>query len=76
MDEFLAEAERLLKKSDPERIKLGIEKARGASWENTVKTMQGLIAQAIKKDDRRSLRKISPLSDIGIAYQYAPTQGS
>jgi beta-glucosidase/6-phospho-beta-glucosidase/beta-galactosidase/glycosyltransferase involved in cell wall biosynthesis len=76
MDEFLAEAERLLKNPDPERIQRGIEKARGASWENTVKTMQGLIAQAIKKDERRSLRKISPLSDIEIAYQYAPTQGS
>ena len=76
MDEFLAEAERLLKNPDPERIKRGIEKARGASWENTVKTMQGLIAQAIKKDDRRSRNKIPPLSDIEIAYQYTPTQGS
>jgi hypothetical protein len=75
-EEFLAEAERLLKNPDPERIKLGIEKARGASWENTVKTMQGLIRDSIKKDDRRSIRKISPLSDIEIAYQYAPTQGS
>jgi len=76
MDEFLAEAERLLKNPDPDRIKRGIEKAQGASWENTVKTMQELIAQAIKKDDRRSTRKIPPLSDIEIAYQYAPTQGS
>jgi len=41
-----------------------------------VKTKQGLIRDSIKKDDRRSNRKISPLSDIEIAYQYAPTQGS
>src|SRR5207249_4274680 len=27
-------------------------------------------------DDRRSIRKISSLSDIEIAYHYAPTQGS
>jgi len=76
MDEFLAEAERLLKNPDPDRIQRGIEKARGASWENTVKDMQGLIAQAIKNDDRRSIRKISSLSDIEIAYHYAATQGS
>jgi glycosyltransferase involved in cell wall biosynthesis len=75
-DEFIAAAEKLLKQSDKERIERGLELARKSSWENTVKTMQGLIKDAIGKSDRRSRRAIAPLTKAELEYQYQYTPGS
>jgi len=74
--EFVAEAERLLNNPDPDRIQRGIEKARQSSWDNTVKRMQELIREAITQPDRRSARKIEPLLEAELEYQYQYTPGS
>jgi beta-glucosidase/6-phospho-beta-glucosidase/beta-galactosidase/glycosyltransferase involved in cell wall biosynthesis len=77
-EEFVLAAERAMRNPDKERIRMGIEKAQRSSWESTVATMQGLIADAIKKPDRPSNRKIEPLPDLGSGkkYEYLATQGS
>ena len=75
-DDFIKAAERALINPDRERIARGLEKARSCSWENTVKSMQSLIADAIKPEQRPSRAKIEPLNDVEIAYAYAATQGS
>jgi beta-glucosidase/6-phospho-beta-glucosidase/beta-galactosidase/glycosyltransferase involved in cell wall biosynthesis len=74
--EFIAACERAIRQPDKERIQRGIEKARQNSWESTVKTMQGLIAQAIGKDDRPSKQKVQALEDLDFGYTYQATQGS
>jgi hypothetical protein len=38
--------------------------------------MQGLIKDAITKPNRRSGRKIEPLTEAELEYQYQATQGS
>lgn len=75
-DEFIDKCTQALHNPDPERLRLAIERAQSSTWENTVKTMQGLIAEAIKKDDRPSRQKIQVRPDTEIAYQYAYTPGS
>jgi glycosyltransferase involved in cell wall biosynthesis len=77
--EFVKVVDRILTEPDPERVRRGVELAKNNSWENTVKTMQGLIKEAITKQERRSTRKIIPVTDPEqevMAYQYQPTQGS
>jgi glycosyltransferase involved in cell wall biosynthesis len=77
--EFIRTVDRILTQPDPERVRRGVELAKRNSWENTVKTMQGLIKEAITKQERRSTRKIIPVTDPEqevMAYQYQPTQGS
>jgi beta-glucosidase/6-phospho-beta-glucosidase/beta-galactosidase/glycosyltransferase involved in cell wall biosynthesis len=74
--EFVAEAERLLKNPDPDRVQRGIEKARQNSWENIVKRMQELIKEAIVQPTRRSAKKIEPLTESELDYQYHYTPGS
>jgi hypothetical protein len=73
---FIKACEEALKRPDPARIERGLEMARSSSWENTVRTMQNLIGQAIKPDDRPSRRPITPFSDEEVARQYAHTPGS
>ncbi len=75
-EEFVAAAERALNEPDPERIQKGLALAQSCGWEATVAKMQDLIAQAIKPDDRPSSRKVRPLDEVVLAYQYQPTQGS
>ena len=77
-EEFVQAAERALANPNRERIAKGIEKARASSWESTVATMQGLIGDAIGKKDRRSNRKIAPISqeEHALQYLYQATQGS
>jgi hypothetical protein len=77
--EFVRVVDQILTNPDPERVRRGVELAKNNSWENTVKTMQGLIKEAITKQERRSTRKIIPVTDPEqevMAYQYQPTQGS
>jgi beta-glucosidase/6-phospho-beta-glucosidase/beta-galactosidase len=74
--EFVAAADRALRNPDPEQLQRGLERAKSSSWENTVKTMQELIKKAITKDDRRSKKKIEPLAEAELAYQFQHTQGS
>jgi hypothetical protein len=57
-------------------VRRGLELARKCSWEGTVQTMQDLIKQAITRKDRRSGRKIEPLTESQLEYQYMATQGS
>jgi putative nucleotidyltransferase with HDIG domain len=57
-------------------VTYGLELARKCSWEGTVQTMQDLIKQAINRKDRRSGRKIEPLTESQLEYQYMATQGS
>src|ERR1044071_5951664 len=73
--EFIAACAEAISRPDSRRIQQGIEKARGCSWENTVKTMQELIHEAISGKSR-SAKKIEPLDDTEIAYHYQATPGS
>ncbi|MDB5355181.1 MAG: glycosyl transferase group 1 [Phycisphaerales bacterium] len=77
-EEFVSAAERALQSPDQQRIGRGIEKARANSWESTVSAMQGLIREAIGKSDRRSAKKVTPLSrdEEQLTYVYQATQGS
>jgi hypothetical protein len=75
-NEFIAACEGALEAPDRDRLNRGIEKARDSSWENTVKMMQRLITEAIGKEERRSRRKIEPLTEARLAYLYQPTPGS
>jgi glycosyltransferase involved in cell wall biosynthesis len=75
-DEFVAAAERVLKEPPVDRIERGLSKAASCGWENTVANMQRLIKDAISKPDRRSKRKIEPLTEAELEYQYQRTQGS
>jgi glycosyltransferase involved in cell wall biosynthesis len=74
--DYIRACEQALKQPDPQRIQRGIERARASTWENAVKSMQDLIDAAVKKDDRPSGRKIDPLNDAVVAYEFAATQGS
>ena len=77
-EEFVMAAQRALERQGDtdERVKRGLELARKCSWEGTVQTMQDLIKQAINRKDRRSGRKIEPLTESQLEYQYMATQGS
>ncbi|MGE5609647.1 MAG: glycosyltransferase, partial [Bacillota bacterium] len=75
-DEFIAAISQALHQPDMQRIQRATERAKQSSWDNTVKSMQGLIAEAIKKEDRPSNRPIARLSDVEIAYTYQATPGS
>ncbi len=75
-EEFIAAAQRAIENPDAARIQRGAEKALQCSWESTVSTMQGLIKDAISKRDRRSRRKIVPLTDAELSYQFQHTPGS
>jgi glycosyltransferase involved in cell wall biosynthesis len=75
-EEFVEAADRALRNPPVDRIRRGIEKATGCGWENTVNTMQRLIKEAITKPDRRSKKKIEPLTQAELEYQYQHTQGS
>ena len=75
-EEFVAAAERVLKESPMDRIERGLAKAAACGWENTVTNMQRLIKDAISRPDRRSKRKIEPLTEAELEYQYQRTQGS
>jgi glycosyltransferase involved in cell wall biosynthesis len=77
-EEFVAAAERAMRNPDKDRLQRGIEKAMQSSWESTVKTMQDLISQAIRKPDRPSSKKVEALPQFedGKRFEYLPTQGS
>ncbi|HSU67172.1 MAG TPA: family 1 glycosylhydrolase, partial [Tepidisphaeraceae bacterium] len=75
-DEFVAAADRLLKDMPTDRIQRGIDKAKQCSWESTVSTMQRLIKEAISPSERRSARKITPLTEAELEYVFQATQGS
>ncbi len=74
--EFVAAAEHALRHPDKQRIQRGLDLARRSGWESTVSTMQHLIKDAITKPDRPSGRKIEPLSEVELEYQWQATQGS
>jgi glycosyltransferase involved in cell wall biosynthesis len=75
-EQFVAAAERILKKPPTERINQCLELAQKCGWENTVTTMQRLIKEAITQPGRRTLQKIEPLTEAELEYQYQPTPGS
>jgi beta-glucosidase/6-phospho-beta-glucosidase/beta-galactosidase len=78
-EEFVAQAQKALDKSNPdrnERVRKGLALAHQCSWEATVQQMQDLITQAITKKERRSARKIEPMTVAQLEYQYMATQGS
>jgi hypothetical protein len=76
-EEFVKQIEDALRAGpDDERVKKGLELAKKCSWEGTVATMQGLIKDAITKKDRRSARKIEPMTQAELEYVYMATQGS
>lgn len=77
-EEFVYAAERAMKNPDTARIKRGLEKAQQSSWESTVKNMQDLIRDAIKKNDRPSTNKVEAWPSFGDEkkFQYQATQGS
>jgi len=75
-EEFVKQAEEALKNPSDERVKRGLELAKQSAWEPTVAKMQDLIKQAITKTDRRSAKKIEPLTVAELEYVYMATQGS
>ena len=75
-EEFVAAAQKSLENPDADRVKRGIELAQTCSWESTVQRMQDLIKQAIGRRERRSARKIEPMTEAQLEYQYMATQGS
>ncbi len=77
-EEFVAAAQKALEKSDDvqQRVQRGLALSQRCSWESTVQQMQDLIKQAIGRNDRRSARKIEPMSEAQLEYQYMATQGS
>ena len=77
-EEFVAAAQKALERGQEvqNRVDRGIELARRCSWEGTVAQMQDLIKQAIGRPDRRSGRKIEPMTESQLEYQYMATQGS
>jgi len=78
-EEFVAQAQKALDKTNPERIervRKGQLLAQKCSWESTVQQMEDLIKKAITKQDRRSAKKIEPLTVAQLEYQYMATQGS
>jgi hypothetical protein len=77
-EEFVAAAQRCLEKQgDVEaRVNRGLELSKQCSWEVTVQKMQDLITQAINRKERRSARKIEPMTVAELEYQYMATQGS
>ena len=77
-EEFVKSAEHALNRhGDVEmRIKKGLELAQKCSWESTVQKMQSLITQAIEKKERRSNRRIEPMSEAQLEYVFMATQGS
>ena len=77
-EEFVKAAERALDRQGDvdERVKKGLELAEQCSWEATVQKMQGLISEAIARKERRSNRRIEPMSEAQLEYVYMATQGS
>src|SRR6185503_11756749 len=75
-EEFVAAAQRALENPDREQIARGVELAKQCSWESTVAKMQTLIKEAINNPQCRSKRKIEPLAEAELEYQYMATQGS
>ena len=77
-EEFIQAAQKALDRAGDtaQRIERGLELARQCSWESTVAQMQDLIKQAINKKERRSNRKIEPMSEAQLEYVYLATQGS
>jgi hypothetical protein len=75
-EEWVAVIDKRLRDPDPARIQKGIEMAKQASWECTVQKMQDLIKETIQQPDRPSARKIEPLKEAQLSYQYMATQGS
>jgi glycosyltransferase involved in cell wall biosynthesis len=76
-DEFVATVENWLRNPDRARIDRGLELAKKCSWESTVQSMQKLIKEAISSPDRRSAnKKIQPLQQSELEYQYQYTPGS
>jgi glycosyltransferase involved in cell wall biosynthesis len=77
-EEFVKAADQALNRRGDvdQRVKKGLELAQQCSWESTVQKMQGLIAQAISKKERRSNRRIEPMTEAQLEYVYMATQGS
>ncbi len=75
-EEFVAAADRMLRDPPAERIEKGLALARSCGWESTVAKMQRLIGEAIGKPERRSGKKIEPLTVAELEYQYQHTPGS
>jgi hypothetical protein len=74
--EFIEKVEEALREPEGQRVQRGLELSRKCGWENTVRTMQELIASSIKPENRPSNRKIEPLDDVEIACSYQATPGS
>jgi hypothetical protein len=77
-EEFLKAAQKCIERTGDveQRVQRGLELARRCSWESTVQRMQDLIKQAINRKERRSTRKIEPMTEAQLEYVYMATQGS
>jgi len=77
-DEFIDAAEKFLndKQLRQEKVEKGLALASQCGWENTVKSMQQLIKDAINRPQRRSTLKIEPLTNAQLQYLFQATQGS
>ena len=77
-DEFIDAAEKLLndKSFRQEKVEKGLALASQCGWENTVKSMQQLIKDAITAPSRKSAQKINPLTSAELQYVFQATQGS
>ena len=75
---FVQAAQRCIEKQgDVEaRVQRGLALAKENGWERTDEKMQDLIKQVINKKERRSNRKIEPMTEAQLEYVYMATQGS
>jgi beta-glucosidase/6-phospho-beta-glucosidase/beta-galactosidase len=75
---FVAAAQRALERhgDTDDRVRRGLDLSQQCSWEVTVQKMQDLIRQAITRKERRSARRIEPMTEAQLEYQYMATQGS
>jgi glycosyltransferase involved in cell wall biosynthesis len=77
-DEFIEAADRFFTNElfRMEKVAKGLALAGQCGWENTVRSMQQLIRDAINDPHRHSAGKIEPLTNAQLQYVFQGTQGS
>ena len=77
-EEFIQAAEEFLNDEAwrGEKVEKGLALSATCGWDNTVKSMQELIRDALKNPARPSAQKIEPLTKAQLQYVFQATQGS
>ena len=77
-EEFIQAAEKFLNEDTlrSEKVEKGLALSATCGWDNTVKSMQELIRDALKNPARPSAQQIEPLTQAQLQYVFQATQGS